>query len=610
MRAKGSLQRVLRFGAFELDPHAGELRKRGVKLRLSGQPLQLLTILLLSPGRLVSREEIRRQIWPTDTFVDFDHGLNNAISRIRETLADVPQSPRFIETLPRRGYRFIGQVEEAEPSEASQRRLSRNSASITPGAQDRPASASAGAPNEASQRAGSVAVLPFVNLSADAQNEFFADGITEDVIAHLAKIKALKVISRTSVMAFKRTDRSLREIGEKLGAATILEGSVRRDTDRVRIVAQLVDAATDEHIWSETYDRDLTDIFAIQTDVALNIANALRAELSKDERTRVSRWPTYNLDAYDRYLRGRHWFYRFTEEGYRRSIVALDGAIALDPRFAKAWAGIAEAHAGTCIDGFAGGSPHESIKLAKAAVAKALEIDEELAEAHGVLGLMLFVFDFDWAGAERELLKAIELYPGNAQIHDYYGWLCFSQERYDDALRAVRRARELDPIIIHSDIAATLLRAGRKEEALDEARRMVTIEAGSPRCNSMLGWALIFNGDHAAGIAALERSVALAPGLTMFQSQLGQAYALTGDIEKARTILEELRVRATREFVSPYHFAYVHAGLGEADSAIDCLERAYEGRSGAIYGIKGSFLFRNLHNHPRFESLLRKMHLA
>ena len=254
--------------------------------------------------------------------------------------------------------------------------------------------------------------------------------------------------------------------------------------------------------------------------------------------------------------------------------------------------------------------PTESIALAKSAVAKALEIDEELAEAHGILGLIRFAFDFDWAGAEQELLKALELCPSHAQIHDYYGWLCYSLERYDDALREVRRARELDPIIIQSDVAATLLRADRNEEALDEARRMVMIESGSPRCNSMLGWALIFNGDHAAGIASLERSVALAPGLTMFQSQLGQAYAMTGNIEQARIILEELRDRATREFVSPYHFAYIHAGLGEADLAIDWLESAYEKRSGYIFGIKGSFLFRNLRGLPRFESLLRSMNLA
>jgi TolB-like protein/tetratricopeptide (TPR) repeat protein len=602
--------RLLRFDNFELDLRTGELRKLGVRLRLQGQPLQVLAALLKRADDVVTLEELRALIWTTDTFVDFDHSLHNAVARLREVLGDSAERPRYIETLPRRGYRFIGQVEEVAPFEPPQRQLSRNGALRTQGSQDEPMATSGRPTDGASPLAESVAVLPFVNLSSHSENEFFADGITEDVIAHLAKIKALKVISRTSVMAFKKTDRSLREIAEKLGAATILEGSVRRDTNRVRIVAQLVDAATDEHIWSETYDRDLTDIFAIQTDVALNIANALRAELSKDEHTRVNRWPTYNLDAYDLYLRGRHWFFRYTEEGFQRTIVAMDGAIALDPSFAKAWACIAETHAEFCIEGFVGGSPEERIMLAKAAVARALEIDEALAEAHGILGLIRFVFDFDWVGAERELLKAIELCPGSAEVHDYYGWLCYSLERYDDALREVRRAQELDPMVTVSDVATTLLRAGRNEEALDEARRMVVIEPMSPRCHSIFGWALIFNGDHAAGVASLERSMALAPCSTLFQAQLGQAHALTGNLEKARTILEELHDRATREFVSPYHFAYVYAGLGEADSAIDWLERAYEGHSGFIFGVKGSFLFRNLRSHPRFESLLRRMHLA
>jgi serine/threonine-protein kinase len=456
----------------------------------------------------------------------------------------------------------------------------------------------------------SIAVLPFVNLSADSENEFFADGITEDVIAHLAKIRSLKVISRTSVMVFKKSGLSLREISEKLGAASLLEGSVRRAGNRVRIVAQLVDAASDKHIWSETYDRDLTDIFAIQTDVALNIAIALRAELSIDERARVGRPPTYDLEAYDHYLRGRNWFYRFTEEGFRRSLVDFDAAVARDPGFALAWASIAETHAESCIQGFAGNSPEVTIRLARAAAVRALELDEELAEAHGISGLIRFAFDFDWPGAEREFLKVIELCPNSAEVHDHYSWLCASLGRYDDALREVRRARELDPLMIQSDVATTLLRAGRIEEALEEARRSLRDEPGAPRCHSILGWALIFHGDKAAGIASLEHAMALSPGATLFMSQLGQAYALTGNFERARAILEQLRDRATREFVSPYHLAYVHAGLGEADAAIDCLERAFEQRSGAIYGIKGSFLFKNLHSHPRFQSLLRKMNLG
>ncbi len=456
----------------------------------------------------------------------------------------------------------------------------------------------------------SVAVLPFVNLSADSENEFFADGITEDVIAHLAKIRSLKVISRTSVMAFKKSDRSLREISEKLGAATVVEGSVRRAGNRVRIVAQLIEAATDDHLWADTYDRDLTDIFAIQSDVALNIANALRAELSKDERTRVGQRPTDNIQAYELYLRGRNKFYRFTEEGFRRSLLDYEAAVACDPDFALAWASIAETHAESCISGLEGRSPEERIRLARTAAARALEIDPKLAEAHGVSAFIRFVFDFDWAGAEREFLKAIELSPGNADIHDHYSWMCGSLERHDDALREVRRARELDPLLIQSDVATALLRAGRIDEALEEAQRSVRDEPGSPRCHSNLGWALIFKDDHAAGIASLQHAVAISPGATLFLSQLGQAYALIGNIESAREILEQLRDRATREFVSPYHFAYVHAGLGEADAAIDWLERAFERRSGAIYGIKGSFLFRNLRSHPRFVALLRRMNLA
>jgi len=459
-------------------------------------------------------------------------------------------------------------------------------------------------------RAASVAVLPFVNLSADPENEFFADGVTEDVIAHLAKIGSLKVISRTSIMAFKKRDRSLREISEKLGTATVLEGSVRRAGNRVRIVAQLIDGTTDEHIWADTYDRELTDIFAIQTDVALKIAGALRAELSHDERTRVSRRPTGDLEAYELYLRGRNFVNQFTDEGFRCSLVEFDAAIARDPGFALAWASLAEVHAEMCIQGSDDKSPGERIRLAKAAAARALELDDQLAEAHGISGLIRFVFDFDWQGAERAFLKAIELSPGSAEAHDHYSWLCGSLERYDDALREVRRARELDPVLTQTDVATALLRAGRIEEALEEARRSVQDMPGAPRSHSNLGWALIFHGEHSAGIASLERAVALSPGSTLFLSQLGQACAQTGDVARARQILEQLRDRAKREVVSPYHFAYVHAGLGEADAAIDWLEHAFERRSGAIYGIKGSFLFRSLRTHPRFESLLRKMNLA
>jgi eukaryotic-like serine/threonine-protein kinase len=468
----------------------------------------------------------------------------------------------------------------------------------------------AAGPGQGGTRPPSVAVLPFINLSADPENEFFADGITEDVIAHLAKVHSLKVISRTSAMVFKKRETSLREIGATLGAGTILEGSVRRAGNRVRIVAQLIEVATDEHRWAETYDRDLNDIFEIQTDVALKIAAALQAELSPGERSRIGRPPTADLQAYQLYLQGRHRFDQYTAEGLRESIALYDQAVARDPGFALAHVALAHAYTHLGVEGIPGWQPAAAFRLAKAAVARALAIDDGLGEAHGVAGLLRFVCDFDWAGAEQELRLAMALSPGSADVYDHFGWLCSSMLRFDEAIAAVRRARELDPLAHRSDVASELVRAGRYGEALEEATRLVQLDPGYARAQSVLGWAHLKLGHAAEGIAALERAAALTPGLTLFRAQLGQAYAVAGAPEKARAVLAELEQLARQQYVSPYHFAYVHTGLGEHDAAIDWLERAYEQRAGAVYGIKGSFLFAGLRGHPRFTALLRKMNLA
>src|ERR1700751_5127208 len=402
------MARRYRFGEVEIDVQGFRLLKGGRQVPVEPKALNLLIFLVENLHRLVERQKLIDAVWG-DAFVT-DHVLNRAVGLLRKLLDDDPKQPRYIEPVPTIGYRFIADVAPA---------------------------ASAGI----RRRAASVAVLPFVNLSADPENEFFADGITEDVIAHLAKIKSLKVISRASVMAFKKRDGGLREIGERLGASTLLEGSVRRAGSRVRIVAQLIDCATDEHLWAETYDRELTDIFAIQTDVALKIATALRAELSHDERSRVGRRPTDDFAAYELYLRGRNWFHQYTEEGYRRSLLDYHAAIDRDPGFALAWASIAWAHTELCIGGSVGKSPEETIALAKKAATHALEIDQELGEAHSISALIQFAFDFDWAGAERSFLRALELSPGSAQAHQHYGWLCSSLGRYDDALCQLRRAR-------------------------------------------------------------------------------------------------------------------------------------------------------------------------
>jgi serine/threonine-protein kinase len=457
----------------------------------------------------------------------------------------------------------------------------------------------------------SVAVLPFLNLSSDAENEFFADGITEDVIAQLSKIRSLKVISRASVMRYKRREPSLQEIAATLGVGTLLDGSVRRAGNQVRIVAQLVDVADDQPLWSETYDRKLTDIFAIQTDVALEIASALEAELSPAERRRIHREPTDSLQAYQAYLQGRFWYGRYTNDGIKKGLTYFNQAISVDPEYALAYVGIGMAYAEMAVGQDVNEMrPEESHRRAREAVETALKIDPELGEAHSMLGLLSFTHDFDWVRAEAEFKLALELSPGSADIYDHYGWLCGSMERWDEALALVKRAEELDPLMHRSDVASTLVRAGRYEEALESAKHAVSFDPQHGRSNSTLGWALIKLGRVDEGLASLERAVAANPDSTMYLAQLGQAYAITGDTTRAREALRVLEERATQRYVSPYHLAYVYTGLGDAEGAIDLLERAFDERAGSVYGIKGSFLFAPLRSHPRFQALLAKINLA
>ncbi|MEJ2678282.1 MAG: BTAD domain-containing putative transcriptional regulator [Gemmatimonadota bacterium] len=454
----------------------------------------------------------------------------------------------------------------------------------------------------------SVAVLPFVNLSSDPENDYFADGITEDVIAQLSKIGALSVISRASMMRFKDRAQNTREIGETLGAATLLGGSVRRSGERVRVVARLVDAATSECLWSETYDRRLTDVFAIQTDVALQIGAALQAQLSPAERTRIGREPTHSLRAYQLYLRGRSCFVRFTPQGLQKAITYFAHAIELDPGYALAHVGTAMAYEELAEIGAL--EPDAAHGPAREAAARALSLDEDLAEAHCILGQIAMVADFDWEGAEREFMRALALSPSSADTCDLYGRMCSSIGRYDEGVAMGRRAQELDPLAHRADFATALLRAGRYDEALEEAVRGVEFDPGYDRARTTLGWAYILKGMQAEGLAELEAAVALSPGNTAWLAQLGQAYAMVGRPVQARDVLRRLHALARERYVSSYHLAYVHTGLGEDDLAIGCLERAYEERAGAVYGIKGSFLFARLRSHPRFQALLRRLNVS
>jgi TolB-like protein/Tfp pilus assembly protein PilF len=458
-------------------------------------------------------------------------------------------------------------------------------------------------------RSPSVAVLPFLNLSADAENEYFADGITEDVIAHLSKIRALKVISRTSIMTFKQRQQSMKEIGAALGATTVLDGSIRHVGDRVRIVAKLIDVASDQHLWAETYDREVTDIFAIQTDVALQIAGALKAELSRDEHTRVRKEPTKDLQAYKLFLKGRQWFIRYNTEAYERAIEYFDRAIARDPGFALASANLAMTYTELAESGVT--APGIAYERAAEAAATALRLDPDLAAAHTTTAHIMMARDLNWLGAEQEFKRALELSPSDDDAYDLYGRLCAGLGRYDEAIALQRRAHELDPLAHRMDMVTSLLRAGRYDQAAVEARDAVDLEPGYDRARATLGWAYFLSGKKDEGLAELEQAVAISPSNTMWLGQLGEAYALAGNTAKAREILRELEERrAAGAFVSPYHIAYVYTGLRDSDRAMDLLERAVAERTGPAYSIKGSFLLAPLHKHPRFRALLRQMKLA
>jgi eukaryotic-like serine/threonine-protein kinase len=457
-------------------------------------------------------------------------------------------------------------------------------------------------------RAASVAVLPFRNLSADPENEYFADGITEDVIAHLSKIRALTVISRGSVMQFKQRTGSMRDISAALGATTLLDGSVRRSGDRVRIVAQLVDGESDRQVWAETYDRRLDDIFAIQTDVALHIASSLEAELSTDERDRVERPPTEDLQAYQLFLQGRQWLTRYTPDSLRRAIEFFERAVARDPGFALAHASMGMAHIELAEAGAM--APDAAYGRASTALERALQIDPDLSSAHVASAYFKMTREFDWIGAEREFRRALELSPSDADAFDLYGRLCMALGRLDDSLKLLHHAQELDPLSHGNDITTTLLRAGRYEEARERARSAAESNPSNARSRATLGWANILTNRVSEGVADLERAVAIAQGNSLWLGQLGQAYAIAGEEAKAREILRQLEERAKTTFVSPYHLAYVHTGLGQPDAAIDLLEKAVAARTGPTYGIKGSFLFLPLQEHPRFVALLREMRLA
>jgi TolB-like protein/DNA-binding winged helix-turn-helix (wHTH) protein/Flp pilus assembly protein TadD len=630
MAAPASVTRVLRFDSFELDLHAGELRKRGVKLRLQGQPIQLLGILLQYAGNLVTREQLRSQLWSADTFVDFDHSLHNAIGRIREALGDSAEVPRYIETLPRRGYRFIAPVEEVgirppeRPAPSKQvdeapAPLKRSKTGVV-WALTFLALVSIGAALWLApaifHRIGStpplrsIAVLPLDNLSGDPSQEYFVDGMTDELITDLAKVAALRVTSRTSVMRYKGTKKSLPEIARELNVDGIVEGSVMRSGNRVRITAQLLSAPTDQHLWADTYDRDLGDVLKLQSEVAEAIALQVRAQLTPQQQARLRSARPVNPEAYEAYLRGRYYMTnQFTmAQPLNAAKNYFEESIQKDPGFALAYSGLADAYVYLAFYGHGELSPDSAYKSAKAAVSKALELDDSIGEAHDTLGVLSWRFKGDWDDAEREFNRSIALAPSYSCAHeDRSLFLSFSGRRAE-ALAEVATSKELDPGPGSAMVESGVFYQLRDYEGLvDAARRGVVSNPNEWLEHYQLGVGYEGTGKLLEAISAYQKAVELS-GDQDSTAALAHAFAVIGRKAEAEKILRDLDRKSQSAHVSPYLIATIYAGLGDKDKAFEFLEKAYQERSlDMTWNLKADLRIDNLRSDPRFQALLQRV---
>jgi TolB-like protein/DNA-binding winged helix-turn-helix (wHTH) protein len=620
---------TVRFGEFELDLRTGELRSNGHHIILQEKPFQILAALLERPGEMVTREELIKRLWPAGTFVDFDLGLNKAVNRLREALEDSAEQPRFIETLPKRGYRFVAEVTRngAVPAEVSPTYPAQPSkdAALASGTIRWRSAAVAGLlaimamasyvawhwHSRAPAPSGRImmAVLPFQNLTGDPEQEYLTDGLTEETIARLGGLQPerLGVIARTSVMGYKHGDKRLDQIGRELDVQYVLEGSVRRDRNRLRITAQLIQVKDQSHLWAQEYDRSSQDIIALQDDVAAGVTQEIQTRWAIETRGHPMRQPA-NAEAYDAYLRGRYSLNRRTEQGLHNALGYFHAATEADPGYAMAYAGLADCY--VLMVSTYDISPGATVVQARAAAAKALALDPGLGEPHAVLAVIAQNHDWNWEESEREFKLAMAADPANPTLHHWYSAGLAARGRFEGSVREIAIARRLDPMSlpIRTAEGAESYMARRYDDALGELSRIVEIEPNYANAYLYRGLAYEQKGKWKEALADLETSKRLDDSLRS-AAMLGEAYALAGDKTRARQILSEMQVRAKHEHVSPLYPAIIHTGLGDKDLAFSELEGAVEERATDLLGIKVVAIYDPLRSDPRFADLIRRVGL-
>jgi TolB-like protein/DNA-binding winged helix-turn-helix (wHTH) protein/Tfp pilus assembly protein PilF len=638
-----------RFGAFEFDPRARQLRKHGHTIRLHGQPLEILGLLLERPAEVVLREDLRAKLWPEDTFVDFEHSLNAAVNKLREALGDDANSPRFIETVPRRGYRFIASVERVLPESA---RDSTNlhapaagqeavRAMVEKPAVEVPAPSEArtyrrtlwlaviltaflviflvgfnivglrqrfqGRPDPTGIR--SIAVLPLENLSHDPEQEYFADGMTEALTTELAQISSLKVISRTSVMQYKGTKKSLPQIAQELGVDAVIEGAVQRSGDKVEITVQLIQAPTDRHLLAKSYERGLGDVLVLQREIAHAIADEIKAQLTPQEQALLTTARTVNPEAHDLYMHGVALRDNNDAISLEKSIEWFRRSIQKDPDYAPAHAGLAVAYT---FQSFLGVLPsRETFPKAETEARLAIALDPSLGKAHDALGWVAYVYKWDWPLAEKELRSALELNANDADAHHYYSHYLFTMGRLSEALAEGEVAAGLDPLsqIQRNHLLWQYVEAKEYDRAMEVGKKIMQSEATDPVQYVLFADSYAGKGQFEQAVALLQKAISLSPTRTDPQATLAAVYARMGKANEARKILRRLEKPASSQYVSPIGIAMVYCALGEKERALESLEKAIEQHDASVCDLPTLPSVDPLRSDPRFQELLRRIGL-
>lgn len=626
--------RTYQFAEFELKVSEGELRTGDSTIRLQQKPLLLLSALLERPQRVVTREQLRERMWGNETFVDYEQGINVAIKKVRDALGDSADEPKYIQTVAKMGYKFLLPVEVIELSK--------------PLPDPVPAFETAGHPLNAqigqARRPGtsrgwilraavisllllassflyvrylhpaptqikSIAVLPLQNLSTDPEQEYFADGMTDELITDLAKIHRLRVISRTSIMRYKGTLKSLPEIAHELNVDAVVEGTMLRSANRVRIRVQLIDARTDGHLWAEVYERDQRDTLSLQNEVASAIAGHINLELAPQSPASLPTVHQPSFEAYSAYLKGRYEWNKRTPASLTKSIQYFQLAIEQDPNYALAHQGLAEAY--SVMNDYDVLAPKESYSKAKSEALKALELDDTLGEAHATLASVKEDLEWDWAGADREFQRAIELSPSDATAHQWYSEYLLRVGRIEEGVAEIQRAAELDPgsPLMNAEVGGAFYWARRYDDSIDQLRKSIAMEPNFSYAHSWLGFAYLQKGMHSEAVGEFQKAVDVSGGASTFLAALGHAYGLAGQKEQGRSIIQKLNAVSRQSYVSPYDMAIIYTGMGDKDQAIHWLEVGYKLHDPALDMLKVEPALDSLRSDNRFQDLIRRVGL-